>query len=66
MDEDDSPKPRGDALAAVEREDLSTLGVEGLQDRIARLEGEKARTEQALAARQSSRAAAEALFSGKG
>ncbi len=62
MDEDDIKRP-SDLLAEVEKEDLDTWSVAQLEDRVSRLKAEITRSEGAIGARQSSRAAAEALFS---
>ena len=50
---DEPAEPRstlGDALIALEREDLDFYGVEGLSERVARLKAEIARTEAKRAA----------------
>lgn len=62
MDEEDSKKPT-DLLSEVEREDLDAWSVDALAERVTRLQAEIERSEKAIKARQSSRAAAEALFS---
>jgi uncharacterized small protein (DUF1192 family) len=54
---------RGQALLDVTREDLELFGAVELEERIAMLEGEIGRVRAQLARKQSSRAAAEALFS---
>lgn len=61
MHDDDAPKHKG-VLADLIAQDLSPMGVEELQDRIALLKAEIVRTEDALSSRDSSRAAAEAVF----
>ena len=64
MEEPAPPRAsRGAHLEAAAREDLDAYGVEELNDRIARLEAEAARTRSALGRKQSGRQAADALFS---
>ena len=64
MEEPALPRsPRGAQLDAALREDLDAYGVEELTGRIARLEGELARTRAALERKHSGRSAADALFS---
>ena len=64
MEEPAPPRaPRGASLDAATREDLDGYSVEELAERIARLEGEAARTRKALERKQSGRSAADALFS---
>jgi uncharacterized small protein (DUF1192 family) len=53
---------RGDALIALEREDLDFYGVQELAERVTRLKAEIARTEAKRAAKEAGRGAAEALF----
>jgi uncharacterized small protein (DUF1192 family) len=53
---------RGQALIDMAREDLDLLGVEELSERIALLEQEIARVRAQIARKQSTRAAADALF----
>ncbi|HUD52897.1 DUF1192 domain-containing protein [Parvibaculum sp.] len=64
MDTDDLEprKRRGEALAALAREDLALLGIEELQDRIRSLEAEIARIRAQLDKKHGTRSAAEALF----
>lgn len=64
MDTDDLEprKRRGEALAALAREDLSLLGIEELQERIKSLETEIARIQAQLERKHGTRSAAEALF----
>ncbi|MBI1260961.1 MAG: DUF1192 family protein [Rhizobiales bacterium] len=64
MDTDDLEprKRRGEALAALAREDLGLLGVAELEDRISALEAEMARIRVELEKKQGTRNAAEALF----
>ena len=57
---------RGAALLDLAREDLDLHAVEELQERIASLEAEIARVRRAIERKQAGRAAADALFSGKG
>ncbi len=54
---------RGQALLDVTREDLELFGTEELEERIALLEGEIERVRAQMAKKQSTRAAADALFS---
>jgi uncharacterized small protein (DUF1192 family) len=54
---------RGQALLEAIREDLELFGLGELEERIALLQGEVARVRAQIARRQSSRAAADALFS---
>jgi uncharacterized small protein (DUF1192 family) len=56
-------RARGQALLDVTREDLELYGTGELEERIAMLEGEIARVRAQMAKKQSSRAAADALFS---
>lgn len=59
----DEPKPQPDfTLKLIARQDLSTLSVGDLEERIASLKAEIARCESALGDRGSTRAAAEKLF----
>lgn len=53
---------RGQALVDVTREDLELFGHDELAERIALLEGEIARVRAQMARKQTSRAAADALF----
>lgn len=53
---------RGQALLDVTREDLELFGAGELEERIGLLEGEVGRVRAQLARKQSSRAAADALF----
>jgi len=67
MDEPVQPRQaRGWALKEVSREDLELYGIGELEDRIADLEAEIARTRAQISKNASGRAAAEALFSFKG
>ena len=58
-------RSRGAAMTDLRREDLELYGAEELQDRIASLEAEIARTRAAIATREAKRSAADALFSFK-
>jgi uncharacterized small protein (DUF1192 family) len=53
---------RGQSLIEATKEDLDLYGVEELQERIEMLEGEIARVRAQMARKQSTRAAADALF----
>jgi uncharacterized small protein (DUF1192 family) len=55
-------RARGQALLDVTKEDLELFGTNELEERIALLEGEIARVRGQMAKKQSSRAAADALF----
>jgi uncharacterized small protein (DUF1192 family) len=55
-------RARGQALLDVTREDLEMFGADELEERIALLEGEIARVRAQIGRKQSSRAAADALF----
>jgi len=55
-------RARGQALIDLAREDLELYGVEELQERIALLHDEIARTNAQLTRKQAGRAAADALF----
>ena len=63
MEMDDLPKQKDDFVADLEKEDIDTLGPEELAERVERLKAVIQRYEAAIAARGSSRSAAEALFS---
>ena len=54
---------RGETLITLAREDLELYGKDELEERIARLKEEIARTEAQLKRKQTGRAAADALFS---
>ena len=56
-------RARGQALLDVTREDLELYGTDELEERIGLLEGEIARVRAQMTKKQSSRAAADALFS---
>ena len=57
MDEDDAPKRK-----LVEKPDLEVMSVAALQDYIAELEGEIARTKAAIDRKRAHRGAAEGFF----
>lgn len=59
-------RARGQALLDVTREDLELFGADELAERIALLEGEIERARAQIGKKQSSRAAADALFSKPG
>jgi uncharacterized small protein (DUF1192 family) len=58
----DARHARGQALLDLSREDLDPYGIEELHERVAVLEAEIVRTSAHLDRKQSSRAAADALF----
>ena len=61
--EDDRPREAPDLiLDKIGKQDISTLSVADLTERINSLKAEIARCEQAIAARDSTRSAAEKLF----
>lgn len=64
MDSDDLEprRRRGEALAALAREDLSLLGLEELDERIRALEAEIGRIRVQIEKKRGTRSAAEALF----
>ncbi len=62
MDDLEPRKRRGEALAALAREDLDLLGVRELHDRITALEVEIVRIRDQLGRKEGTRSAAEALF----
>ena len=64
MDLDDLPRRKDDALAALARQDLDPLSVADLEERIAMLEAEAARTRAKLDGSRNFRASADALFKG--
>ena len=55
-------RARGQALLDVTKEDLELFGTDELEERIVLLEGEIARVRAQMGRKQSSRAAADALF----
>ena len=65
MDEDDRPRPRGDAASKLAAEDLSPYSQDELADRIRLLEDEIARTEKHRLTAAAHRDAADALFGRK-
>ncbi len=62
MDSDDAPLRKNIPLSEVEKEDLSTISVEELEERVQRLEAEITRTKAEIKAKSASKAAAEAFF----
>ena len=62
MFDEDLPKKKSDQLADLAREDLDRLSIADLDDRIAALEAELARTRSKRAGAASFRAAADTLF----
>ena len=62
MEEDDRPRPRGDAASLLATEDLGPYSQEELADRVRQLQLEIARVEQHRDRAASHRAAADALF----
>lgn len=62
MEEDDRPRPRGDAASKLAAEDLSPYSVDELETRIALLEAEIARVESHRLKSAAHRDAAEMLF----
>ncbi|HNR77464.1 MAG TPA: DUF1192 domain-containing protein [Parvularculaceae bacterium] len=61
--EDDRPRETPDlTLEKIGKQDLSTMSVGDLQERIASLKAELSRCEAAIASRDSTRSAAEKLF----
>lgn len=62
MDFDDLPIKKDTPLTAVEKEDLSTISKEELEERVVRLEAEITRTKAEIGAKFASKAAAEAFF----
>ena len=63
MFEDLEPRPqRGEPLRALSREDLDVYAVEDLQERIAALEAEIARSRAAIETKRSKKNTADALF----
>lgn len=62
MEDDDRPRPRGDAASRLAAEDLGPYSQEELADRIGLLEREIARVEKHRLSAAASRDAAEAIF----
>lgn len=65
MDEDDRPRPRGDAASKLAAEDLAPYSQDELVDRIRLLEDEIARVEKHRLKAAAHRDAADALFGRK-
>ena len=65
MEEDDRPRPRGDAASKLAGEDLGPYSQDELNERIALLKSEIARVEQHRDKAAAHRDAAEALFGRK-
>jgi uncharacterized small protein (DUF1192 family) len=66
MDEDDRPRPRGDAASLLAKEDLSPYSQDELGERIALLEAEIARVAAHRQKKAAHRSAADALFGSSG
>ena len=66
MDEDDRPRPRGDAAGLLAGEDLAPYSQFELDERIARLEAEIARVRAHRDKAAAHRSAADALFGSPG
>lgn len=62
MDFDDAPRKKTGPLTDLEKEDLSTISAEELEERIERLNGEISRTQDEIREKKASRAAADAFF----
>lgn len=62
MDEDDRPRPRGDAASKLAAEDLSPYSQDELAERVALLEAEIARVEKHRLKAAAHRNAADSLF----
>ncbi|HEY8605404.1 DUF1192 domain-containing protein [Tsuneonella suprasediminis] len=62
MDEDDRPRPRGDAASLLAKEDLSPYSQDELSERVALLEAEIQRVKSHSDKAAAHRNAAEALF----
>ncbi|MDX2210719.1 MAG: DUF1192 domain-containing protein [Sphingopyxis sp.] len=62
MDDEDLPRRRSDELTALTKQTLDPLSVDELNDRIAVLEAEIARTKAHMAAASAFKTDAEALF----
>jgi uncharacterized small protein (DUF1192 family) len=65
MEEDDRPRPKGDAASKLATEDLGPYSQDELEARIALLEAEIARVEKHRLSAAAHRDAAEALFGRK-
>jgi len=62
MDFDDLPIKKDTPIIGVEKEDLSTVSVDQLEERVVRLTVEIDRTKKEIVAKQASKTAAEAFF----
>lgn len=62
MDDDDRPRPRGDAASRLSAESLDSYSQDELADRVALLKAEIARVEAHSGKAAAHRAAADALF----
>ncbi|MBV1900133.1 MAG: DUF1192 domain-containing protein [Kordiimonadaceae bacterium] len=62
MDFDDLPTKKASPVASMEKEDLSSVSLEQLEERIVRLEAEIIRTKNEIKGKNVSRDAAEAFF----
>ncbi len=62
MDIDDLPKKQDSALDAIEAENLDSLSIDELAERVRILKREIERTEAEIKAKDASKAAAEAVF----
>ncbi|MDC0887418.1 DUF1192 domain-containing protein [Altererythrobacter sp.] len=65
MEDEDRPRPRGDAASKLAAEDLGPYSQDELGERIALLQAEIARVEQHRDKAAAHRSAADALFGGK-
>lgn len=63
MDEDDRPRPRGDAASALKAESLDSYSRDELDERVAQLEAEIARVKAHRDHAEAHRLAADSLFS---
>ncbi len=62
MDDDDRPRPRGDAASLLAKEDLSPFSLAELDERVAQLRAEIARVESHRSKTAAHMSAADALF----
>lgn len=62
MDLDDLPQKKTGPLTDLEKEDLSTISVDELEERVQRLTAEIERVKAEIQSKQASRAAADAFF----
>ena len=62
MDFDDLPTKKTGPLSDVEKEDLSTISADELEERVQRLTKEIERTKTEITAKSASKSAAEAFF----